>query len=118
MNPPETRRADRGSARSSGQGNREGNPAGGPPRLARSRLPRGEIMKEGPLTVNGIIDDFRTNRLDASLARLHRLEREAANQREVAERLRIANEAAHAYDQVLADLENLRALLKRIAPKK
>ena len=118
MNPAGTRRANRGAALSSGQGNAEESRAGRPRRLARLQPPRGKTTTRGPLTVNSIIDDFRKNRLDASQAWLRKLERQAANQPEASELLRIAEEAAHAYDQVLADLEKLRALLKKPAPKK
>ena len=59
-----------------------------------------------------MIDDFWKNRLGDSQAWLRKLDRHAANQPEEAELLRDAKEAAHAYDQVPADLEKLRALLK------
>ena len=75
-------------------------------------------MTESPLTVNGIIDDFRKYKLDPVRARLREFQRRVANQPEAAELLRVAREAAQKYDQVLTDLEKLRALLKKPAPKK
>ena len=120
MNQAGTHRDDPPSAHLSAQegGGGENPSSGRSRRPARLRPHRGVITTEGPLTVNSIIDDFRKNRLDASQAWLRKLERQAANQPEASELLRIAEEAAHAFDQVLADLEKLRALLKKPAPKK
>ncbi len=117
MSPAGTHRADRIPAHTSDQGNAEEGPAGRSRRPARTRLPRGETPTEGPLTVDGMIDEFR-DLVTTSQAYLRKVERQVANQPGASELLRVAKETAHGYDQVLADLEKLRALLKKPAPKK
>ena len=118
MNPAGAHRTHRSSIHPSVRGYSEESLASRSRQSGRARPSQGETTTGCPLTVNGLIDDFRKNRLDASRAWLRKLERQAANQPEASELLRVAKEAAQAYDEVLADLEKLRALLKKPAPEK
>ena len=109
--------ANRNRVHSPGPERTEESQPGHSGRLAHPRPPGRETATAGPLTVNGMINEHR-NRLTSSATYLRQVERMVTTRARASELARVANETAHGYDQVMADLERLRVLLKKPAPKK